>query len=75
MFEILVTAQVDPVNLDIVPKSLRFSFADSNEEMYTKEKLTITNAGNAPGKFEWVMTDNKIFVVNPAMGEVGAGKK
>jgi hypothetical protein len=41
----LVTAQVEPVFLEIIPKQLKFLFEDENEEMYAKQKLKIENKG------------------------------
>jgi hypothetical protein len=70
IFEFLVTANIDPVQLDLSKQSLKFSFAEDNIEMETNEVIRISNNGNAPGKFKWILTEKQIFTASPEEGEV-----
>jgi hypothetical protein len=49
----LVTAQADPVSLDLSKKKLNFQFNDESQEMTVTQSLMLTNYGNAPAKFTW----------------------
>jgi len=51
---------------------MKFTFADDNIEMFTSEKIKITNNGNGPGKFKFMAGEKKIFSVKPEEGEVKA---
>lgn len=80
-FKFLVTALVEPVQLDIDRDVIRFSFADTNMEMVTYETIKIRNDGNAPGEFKWLPCmvklptgeDHRLFYVEPDQGVVPAG--
>ncbi len=72
VFELLVLAQVEPVQLEIAKTSqnLKFTFAEDNQDMMTSEKVKIFNNGNAKGKFKWLFAENKVFSVEPKTGIV-----
>lgn len=74
IFELMVTAQIDPVALELSKQSIKFTFAEDNIELETNETLKLTNHGNAPAKFKWMHTERKIFTVVPEEGEVAAGE-
>jgi hypothetical protein len=52
-FQFLVQAQVDPVELHVSKKVLRFEFSDENMDMSVTEQLVISNHGNASAKYKW----------------------
>jgi hypothetical protein len=54
--------------LELDKPSLTFKFAENNHEMFTHEVLTITNDGNAAGKFQWEYKEDRIFTVEPKVG-------
>lgn len=72
VFEFKVVAQIEPVKLDINQKTLEFSFADDNLDMEKSQPIRIYNKGNSSGRFRWIMTEQKIFTIRPAEGEVPA---
>ncbi|EGR30900.1 hypothetical protein IMG5_121460 [Ichthyophthirius multifiliis] len=71
-FELQVLAEIQVVRLELSKSFVKMQFFDDNHEMFTKETIKLTNNGNAPGKFEWFHTPNKIFTVVPEKGEVPA---
>lgn len=52
-FNFLVTAQADPVSLELSKKKLQFSFNEDSMEMSATQSLMLTNYGNASAKFTW----------------------
>lgn len=48
-----VIADVVPVNLKVSRDNIDFRFAEDSYEMFTTEKITLTNEGNAAAKFNW----------------------
>jgi hypothetical protein len=71
-FNFLVTAQADPVSLDLNTKKLQFSFNEESMEMSATKQLTLTNYGNAPAKFTWTHPSST-FIPRPLSDEVPAG--
>ncbi len=69
----MVSASIDPVQLELSRQAIKFAFSEDNVELETSEPLRITNNGNAPGKFKFLHTDKRIFTANPEEGEVPAG--
>ena len=72
-FKFLVSAQIEPVQLDLSREVLKFTFPDTNVEMFTTETLKIINKGNAPGKYKWEKAiQSDVFTVDKVQGEVPA---
>lgn len=77
-FKFLVTATVEPVQLELDREMLRFSFSDTNMEMTTYETIKIKNDGNAPGEFKFLPCimklpsgeDHRLYYVEPEQGIV-----
>jgi len=67
-----VTAQADPVSLELSKKKLQFEFKDESMEMSATQSLMLTNYGNAPAKFTW-QYPSQVFIPNPISAEVPAG--
>jgi len=70
-FEFLVTGLIELVTLEPETNSLKFAF-DDNNDMEVAHKIWIKNKGNAPGKFRWLLNENKVFSVEPKDGEIPA---
>jgi hypothetical protein len=68
----LVTAQADPVSLELSKKKLQFNFNEESMEMSATQSLMLTNYGNAPAKFTW-QYPSQVFVPRPMSHEVAAG--
>jgi len=67
-----VTAQADPVSLELSKKKLQFSFNEESMEMSASQSLMLTNYGNAPAKFTW-QYPSSVFVPSPISDMVPAG--
>jgi len=44
----LVTAQSEPVTLELSKKNVKFNFAEDSMEMFATQSISLTNYGNAP---------------------------
>lgn len=73
-FEFQVTAQIEPVTLDLNSNAFKFNFMDDSLNLETYEILKLQNKGNATAKFKWVLPENKVFMVNVVEGEIASGK-
>lgn len=71
-FNFLVTAQADPVSLELSKKQLRFTFDDDSMEMCARQTLMLTNYGNAPASFTWQVPGTQ-FQPSPMADVVPAG--
>eukprot|EP01049_Picozoa_sp_SAG25_P000345 SAG25_NODE_11_length_28117_cov_24.264901_6_plen_2767_part_00 len=71
-YRFVVKATVIPITLELGQDSLDFSFADDNLEPYVQEQVTISNPGNFPANFKWVVKGST-FAVSPEHGTVDAG--
>lgn len=71
-FKFLVSAQIEPVQLEVNRDNIRFVFTENNNEMTTSETIKITNKGNAPGRFKWDKISGDVFSVDRTQGEVPA---
>jgi 5-deoxy-D-glucuronate isomerase len=71
-FNFLVTAQADPVSLEISKKKLLFSFNEESTDMSVTQSIMLTNYGNATAYFNW-QYQGTVFVPSPQSGEVAAG--
>ncbi len=71
-FNFLVTAQAEPVSLELSKKNIKFSFNDDSMDMFVTQTLNLTNYGNAPAQFNWNVP-GQLFTPKPLSGEVDAG--
>jgi hypothetical protein len=71
-FNFLVTAQADPVSLELSKKKLQFNFNEDSMEMSATQSLMLTNYGNAPAKFTW-QHPSQTFIPKPMTDDVPAG--
>jgi hypothetical protein len=67
-FQFKVTAEVVKVRLEIEKTSLEFKFSEDNHQMFTSEKLSILNPGNAPANYEFRIGRNSLFEFDPRIG-------
>jgi hypothetical protein len=65
-----VSGTIDPVQIDMSKLTLKFTFAEDNTDMETSETIKLTNNGNAPGKFKFLLSDKRVFTTSPEEGEV-----
>ncbi len=73
-FKFLVSANAEPVVLDVQKKALKFQFADDNMDMSISEIVTITNNGNATAKYRWNYNSSGtgLFIPSPVEDEIPA---
>jgi hypothetical protein len=69
-FKFTVNADVVPVTLTLSAKELSFAFPESSLDFVAKEKLTLTNPGNAVCGFKWAINTAGVFSVEPPLGSL-----
>ena len=73
-FRFLVTAQADPVVLELQKNQLKFTFPEESMEMSVSETFVVTNNGNDRARFKWQTSGSGVFVPNPVEDAVEAGQ-
>jgi len=73
-FKFLVSAQADPVHLELQKNVLKFHFADESTNMSVSEDLVVTNNGNDKASFQWQTSGSSVFVPNPMFGTIQPGR-
>lgn len=73
-FKFLVSAQADPVNLDLEKNVLKFNFSEESTDMNVSENLMLTNYGNDKATFHWQPSGSNVFIPHPLEGTIQAGK-
>lgn len=73
-FKFLVSAQADPVHLEVDKTTLKFNFHEDSTDMSVSENLVLTNNGNDKATFSWQASATGIFVPNPMSGTIQPGK-
>jgi hypothetical protein len=73
-FKFLVSAQADPVHLELEKTTLKFNFSEENTDMSVTENLMVTNNGNDKATFRWQPSSLNIFTPNPMSGTIAPGK-
>jgi beta-galactosidase beta subunit len=73
-FKFLVSAQADPVNLELSKRTLNFEFHEDSTEMSVSKNLVITNNGNDKAIFNWQISDSNVYVPFPMNDIVEPGK-
>lgn len=61
IFEMMITASIEPVQIELSKQQLRFSFIEDNIEMETSESVRLSNNGNEAGRFKWVHAEKRLF--------------
>ena len=57
----MVTAKSEDVKIGLSRSNLNFTFSDVNNKMYTEQKITLKNKGNADAYFEFLIPEGSVF--------------
>ena len=69
-FHFRIIAEIVPVTLSLDKDVVEFRFPEESTEMFTTSIVKLTNNGNAPAKFKWIVPEESYFTVEPIAGEV-----
>ena len=73
-FKFSVSAQADPVHLELEKNVLKFHFSEESTDMSVSQDLMVTNNGNDKASFNWQTSNTSIFVPNPMSGTIQPGR-
>lgn len=73
-FKFLVSAQADPVHLELDKNLVKFFFREESTDMSVTESLMVTNNGNAKATYHWQTSASGIYVPSPMSDTIAPGK-